>query len=148
MRNETVESEDLESAGMVVLTHTRLTRFLRSAQMSSLDTAVSLHRDALVLRPENHFKWSASLNGLALALVARFHHTQELRDIDEGILLYHEARILMPESPNRPELSMALLTRFCKTHQIIDLRDAFEYLVCLHAVNQEICLTEYILQAE
>jgi hypothetical protein len=133
---------------MVVLAHTRLTRFLRSAKISSLDTAVSLHRNALVLRPKNHLKRSASQNSLALALVARFHHAQELRDIDEGILLYHEAPILMPESTNRPELSMALLTRFCKTHQIIDLRDAFEYQVCLHAVNQEICLTEFILQAE
>ena len=139
MQNETVESEDQESAGTIILAHTRLTRFLRSTQISSLDTAVSLHRDALVLRPENHLKRSASLNCLASALVARFHHAQELRDLDEGILLHHEARILMPESPIRPELldylSMALLTRFCKTHQIKDLRDAFQYQVCVPSVN-------------
>jgi hypothetical protein len=121
--------EHQESAEIAALANSTLARFQKVAQISSLDTAVSRHREALNLRAEPHVERSSSLCNLAIALIARFHHTSLCEDLDEGISLCREALPLLHKAhPNRPHLlntlSAALLTRYDKTAQPEDLVDA------------------------
>jgi hypothetical protein len=73
------------------LADTVLANFNQSAQLSSLNTAVMVQREALLLRPIPHGLRTASLRGLAATLYARFRRTDDISNIDEVILLLNEA---------------------------------------------------------
>jgi hypothetical protein len=109
-----------------------LNEFHQAAQISSLNTAISIHRDALRLRGGAHIQRSASLNGLALALHARYYRRGQPQDQDEAISLLQESLVLHSEShSNRlallSNLSAALLTRFGRTGQLADIRDVVSF---------------------
>ena len=88
----------------------------RSIPLSSLDTCVAFHRDALHLLPALS---SECLLSLAVSLRLRFRHTSQLRDLDEAISLLVG---LIPSTPlNIPppgtlaNTSVAFLTKFVVT---------------------------------
>jgi len=93
------------------------TRTRQSFEISNLDTAISLLREAILLQPEHDVKRSASLSSLAVALLTRFNTTSQLQDLDEAISLFNEAL----ELPHEDRLDLlnnlcaALLTRFHAT---------------------------------
>ena len=127
-RNEH-NNDDQEAIEIAALANTILGQVYQPAQISGLDTVVTLHREALLLRPKPDVKRSSSLSSLAIALTTRFHHTSVLQDMDEAISLGREALILLPElHPDRSgllnTLSAMLLIRFDKTAQSLDMRDA------------------------
>lgn len=101
----------------------------QSFEISKLDTAVSLLRDALILQPRLDAQRSASLSGLAMALMTRFTLTSRLQDLDEAILLFSEALELPLE--NRPNfmtnLSAALLIKYHQTAQFQDFESAVHW---------------------
>jgi hypothetical protein len=106
-----------------------LSDFYCEAQISSLDTAISLHQNALHLRAAPHLQRSASLRSLGLAFAARFHRTGQLQDLHETISLLRQALAHLPiQHSDRlvllHGLVAALLTRFGKMKDIVDLRDA------------------------
>ena len=61
------------------------TRSGQSGQREDLDEAISLHREALGLRPAPHPHRSDSLNDLAAALDTRFGQSGQRDDLDEAI---------------------------------------------------------------
>lgn len=124
--SDSVASGDQEASEMTDLALATLTQFHQSAQVSSIQTAILLHRDALLLRPAPHIYRRDSLHMLADALVARFYHTGIIQDLDEAILLRQEALRLRPglhpdQLPLLINLSAVLVTRFTKTGQSLDL---------------------------
>jgi hypothetical protein len=102
-----------------------LAEFYQAVPLASLETAVSLHRDALRLRVEPQVERPVSQNGLALALIARFYRTGHIVDLDEAISLLREALVLVPDPDLnrvgiRNNLSAALLTRFGRNGDFLD----------------------------
>lgn len=127
--------QDQESSEIAALASSTLAQFHQSTQISSLDTAVSLHREALILRTKPHIERSQSLSSLAIALSLRFYQTSLLEDLDEAISLGHEALVLWPSESHTDRtrflssLSATLLIRFGSTAQLADMDDAVEMLV-------------------
>ena len=125
-----------ELEAVIHLSNTALSEFYKAASISSLDTAISLHRDALRIRTPPR---PASLAGLASALHSRFYRTGHVQDLDEAVSLCQEA-IANPSHPERStwlnNLSAVLLTRFGTTGQLFDLRDAIS--ISLDSERQEI----------
>ena len=78
-----MEVEGLSDA--TALAREILTEINRSMPLSSLDTCVAFHRDALHLVPALSSECSLSL---AASLMLRFCHTSQLRDLDEAISLF------------------------------------------------------------
>jgi hypothetical protein len=99
----------------------------KAASISSLDTAITLHRDALHIRTLPHASRPASLSSLASALYSRFYRTGQLQDLDEAVSIYRES-LTSSSHPGQlawlHSLSAALLVRFGKTGQLLDLQDA------------------------
>ncbi|THH15951.1 hypothetical protein EW146_g4607 [Bondarzewia mesenterica] len=62
----------------------------QAGQLSALENAIYLFREALALRPAPHPHRSESLNLLATALMTRFNWTRQIADLDEVIKLYNE----------------------------------------------------------
>ena len=126
-----------ELEAVIHLSNTALSEFYKAASISSLDTAISLHRDALRIQTPPHVSRPASLAGLASALHSRFYRTGHVQDLDEAVSLCQEA-IANPSHPERStwlnNLSAVLLTRFGTTGQLFDLRDA----ISLYSERQEI----------
>jgi tetratricopeptide (TPR) repeat protein len=84
-----------------------------------LAEVISLHREALNLRPGLHPDRSISLNNLASALLERFHKTNNLDDVNDAISLHREALHLRPNThPKRSRslnnLGIALRGQFRK----------------------------------
>jgi hypothetical protein len=114
---------------MIRVAHSNLSNFYREAQISSLDTAIFLHQNALRLRAAPHVQRSASLRGLGLALAARSRRTGQIQDLHEAISLLGQALALLfkPDSDRlglTHDLIATLLTRFGKMEDILDLRNA------------------------
>ena len=91
--------------------------FFKYRHPLDLDEAISLHREALLLRPASHPNRSASLNNLASSLRTRFEKRGAAIDLDEAISLHRQALILRPAPhPDRSgslnNLANALETRF------------------------------------
>jgi hypothetical protein len=112
---------------MIHLAHSNLSNFHREAQISSLDTAIFLHQNALHLRAAPHVQRSASLRGLGLAFAARSHRTGDIQDLHDAISLLGQALALLlkPDSDRLVllhDLIATLLTRFGKMKDILDLR--------------------------
>jgi len=72
------------------------TRFEQRGASNDLDEAISLHREALLLRPASHPDHSMSLNNLANALQTRFQQRGASNDLDGAISLHREALLLRP----------------------------------------------------
>jgi hypothetical protein len=129
------EGQELET--VIQLSNTALSEFHKAASISSLDTAISLHRDALRIRTPRHVSRPASLAGLASTLHSRFYRTGHVQDLDEAISLCQEA-IANPSHSKRTtwlnNLSAVHLTRFETTGHLFDLRDA----ISLYRERQEI----------
>jgi hypothetical protein len=124
---------DQQAKELTQLATSTLNEFHQAAPLASLETAISLHRDALRLCAVPHIERSVSLNGLALGLTARFYRTGHIVDLDDAISTFQEALNSVPASDRdrggiRRDLSAALLTRFGKTSEFPDL----EYAVSLH----------------
>jgi tetratricopeptide (TPR) repeat protein len=119
-------------------------RFSLSGQLKDLNDAISLHRDALKLRPAPHSRRSTSLNNLAVGLIKRFSMSGRGEDLDEAISFYRDALELSPiNHPDRHKalnnLAGALRTRFEQSGHLEDLdqaisihRDVLEQLPALH----------------
>ncbi|KAF8508157.1 hypothetical protein JB92DRAFT_2733340 [Gautieria morchelliformis] len=79
--------------------------------------AISLHREALELRPAPHPDRSSSLNNIAAALSTRFRQSGRQGDLEAAILLHREALELRPaphpgRSSSLNNIATALSTRF------------------------------------
>jgi hypothetical protein len=105
------------------------TCFKRRGASNDLDEAISLHREALLLRPAPHPDRSTSLNNLANALQTRFTQRGASNDLDEAISLHREALLLWPaphpdRSTSLNNLANALQTRFEQRGASNDLDEA------------------------
>lgn len=131
---------------MTTRANATLTQFSQYAQISSLDTAVSLHREALDLQGGSHADRPFFLGGLAKSLVMRFYRTNQLHDLDEAILLYHEAipiSYALAHSERlclHSNLTAALLARFQKTTQPPDLCDT----ISMHTQASILGISKYV----
>ena len=106
-----------------------MTQFQQGGHQSDLDEAISLHRQALELRPSPHPDQSSSLNNLAFALLTRFEQRGQQSDLDEAISLHRQAlKLQAPPHPNRSSslnnLANALSIRFEQGGQQTDLNEA------------------------
>jgi hypothetical protein len=114
------DNSESEVSELSELAKTTLANFNQSAQLSSLDTAVMLYRNALLLRPNPHPKQLVSLGGLAAALYAQFRRTDDMSSLDEAIsVLYGAVETCSASDTYREDLlrslSAAVTTRLGKT---------------------------------
>jgi hypothetical protein len=84
--------------------------------MEDMNKAISLHREALDLRPVGHPARSLSLSNLSKVIMTRFGLTGNLEDMNEAILLQNEALALRPHS--HPERSDSLLALRALPHRM------------------------------
>jgi hypothetical protein len=122
------DNSESEVSELSELAKTTLADFNQSAQLSSLDTAVMLYRNVLLLRPNPHPKQLVSLGGLAAALYAQFCRTDDMSSLDEAISVLYGAVETCSASDTYLEdllrsLSAAVTTRLGKTGQIMDLQE-------------------------
>ncbi|KIJ90397.1 hypothetical protein K443DRAFT_549293, partial [Laccaria amethystina LaAM-08-1] len=104
-------------------------RFERRGAPNDLDEAMSLHREALLLRPAPHPDRSTSLNNLANALRTCFERRGASDDLDAAMTLHREALLLRPAPhPHRSRplnnLAATLQTRFEHRGDSNDLDEA------------------------
>jgi len=85
-----------EQLSMTEIALGALSEFWQSAQLSSIESAVHLYREAIILRPPPNPKQSITLFGLAEVLIIRFYHKDMLQDLDEVILLLQDILHLQP----------------------------------------------------
>jgi hypothetical protein len=95
--------------------------------MSDLEEVISLHREAIELRPSPHPKRSFSLNNLAISLGYLYQCTRGIADLEEAILLDREGLELQPSPhPERSHslwnLSLSLLDMYEATSILSDLQ--------------------------
>ncbi|OCB87685.1 hypothetical protein A7U60_g5211 [Sanghuangporus baumii] len=105
------------------------TRYSRGGEVSDLETAILLSRDALEFCPEGHPDRSLLYYNLASFLLTRFNHSRRMEDLDEAISLHRTALELRPEGhPCRFEslnnLATSLSTRFLNAGRMEDLEEA------------------------
>ncbi|KAF8968449.1 hypothetical protein BDZ97DRAFT_2072848 [Flammula alnicola] len=105
------------------------TRFGQQGAANDLDEAISLHREALVLRPAPHPDRSQSLNNVGTILRTRFEQRGASNDLDEAISLHREALVLRPAphpncSGSLSSLANALGRRFVQRGAPNDLDEA------------------------
>ncbi|KAF8501303.1 CHAT domain-containing protein [Gautieria morchelliformis] len=106
-----------------------VTRFEQSGRHEDLEEAISLHREALELRPAPHPLRSDSLNNIANALSTRFEQSGRHEDLEEAISLHREALGLLPaphplRSNSLNNVATALKTRFGRFGRREDLEEA------------------------
>ncbi|PPQ86284.1 hypothetical protein CVT25_005505 [Psilocybe cyanescens] len=108
-------------------------QFNQHADQRDLDEAISLHKQALELRPAPHPERSMSLNNLAYALYTQFNRRGEQCDLDEAIPSLRQALELQPaphphQSMSLNNLALVLWTRFGQhgKQAIPSLRQALE----------------------
>ncbi|KAI5988748.1 hypothetical protein EDD15DRAFT_1357945 [Pisolithus albus] len=106
-------------------------RYEKEHNIDELNEAITLHRDALELRPAENEKGnrSRSLNELAVCLYRRYEKLGAVDDLEETIALGREALALRP--PGHPSrytslhnLGSSLWTRFKKQAEVCDLEEA------------------------
>jgi hypothetical protein len=120
--------------------------FLDEISLASLETAVTLHMDALRIRTTHKLDRTASFGGLASALYSRFYRTGQIEDLDKAISLYRESvgNALQPDRLGWLHgLCAALLTRFGKIGQFEDLRDAVAWYIGSSIPVKEIACDEW-----
>ncbi|THH16518.1 hypothetical protein EW146_g4137 [Bondarzewia mesenterica] len=136
-QKENVE-ENGECSDMINLALASINKYNHAASISSLNTSIFLHREALRPRPVPHAQRFALLTGLADALAARFRIAESVGDLDEAISFHGETLDLsLGFDPDQESLLLSLtgafLTRFNHAGQFRDLDDA---LVCMERVNE------------
>ncbi|RXW18552.1 hypothetical protein EST38_g7303 [Candolleomyces aberdarensis] len=94
--------------------------FDHSKSVSQLEEAISMHREALNLRPHPHPDRHWSLYNLGCALKALFDHSKSVSHIEEAISAHREALDLRPHPhPNRHRslyyLGLAFYSHFMET---------------------------------
>ncbi|KAI6108200.1 hypothetical protein F5141DRAFT_102763 [Pisolithus sp. B1] len=79
-------------------------RYLEEDEINDLNEAITLHREALELRPvENeHYHRSSSLSELGLCLSCRYDKLEVVDDLEEAISLRRAALELRPPGHPRP----------------------------------------------
>ncbi|KAJ2930645.1 hypothetical protein H1R20_g6447, partial [Candolleomyces eurysporus] len=97
--------------------------------LTDLDKAISLHREALQLRPSPHPDRSFSLDNLGHALLDRHWLTGTMADLEEAISVYRKALELRPlhhllRSDSLDNLGGVLLSRHKRTGSTADLKVA------------------------
>ncbi|KAI6016665.1 hypothetical protein BKA83DRAFT_14985 [Pisolithus microcarpus] len=110
-------------------------RFKKERQINDLNEAITLHRDALELRPVENEEGdrSDSLHQLAFCLWYRYHELGAVVDLEEAIALGREALALRPPGHPRRDsilnnLGVYLRTRFEKQAEVRDLEEAIQLL--------------------
>ncbi|KAG2143402.1 CHAT domain-containing protein [Suillus bovinus] len=106
-------------------------RFGHQWNPNDLDEAISLHGEALRLRPVGHKYRYESLDNLGSVLLDRFRTRGDIDDINRAISLLREALMLCPPGhPTRDttlhNLALALKTRYDKSHVSEDLKEAID----------------------
>ena len=114
---------------MINLALATMIEFCQAASISSIDSAIFLFRQAVDLRGPSDIKRSASMSGLANALISRSFHTRHFRDLDNAVstiqeCLQTQAASHLDQSPLLERLSAALVTRFILGGQSDDLTEA------------------------
>ncbi|KDR74898.1 hypothetical protein GALMADRAFT_566661 [Galerina marginata CBS 339.88] len=104
-------------------------RFKQQGAANDLDEAISMHREALLLRTAPHPDRSTSLNNLANTLQNRFKQQGATNDLDEAISLHRETLLLCPaphpdHSSSLNNLANSLQTRFEQWGTANDLDEA------------------------
>ncbi|KAF8966660.1 tetratricopeptide repeat-containing protein [Flammula alnicola] len=127
-RTNTSET-DAQGSILTCVAYALQIRFGQRGASNDFDEAISLHREALVLRPAPHPNRSASLNNLAIALQTHFGQWGASNDLDEAISLNRDALVLRPAPhPDRSQslnnLAIALRTRFGQWGASSDLDQA------------------------
>lgn len=118
-----------ELSAMINLALATMIEFCQAASISSIDSAIFLFRQAVDLRGPSDIKRSASMSGLANALISRSFHTRHFRDLDNAVstiqeCLQTQAASHLDQSPLLERLSAALVTRFILGGQSDDLTEA------------------------
>ncbi|KAI5982333.1 hypothetical protein EDD15DRAFT_150699 [Pisolithus albus] len=110
-------------------------RFKKEEEIDDLNEAITLHRDALELRPVENEKSdrSDSLSNLAFCLCRRYDKLGAVVDLEEAIALGREALELCPLGhPDRDtslhNLGFSLSLRFEKQAEVCDLEEAIQLL--------------------
>jgi hypothetical protein len=79
-----------------------VTRFHKRGDIDDITRAISLHRDALTLRPLGHSSRDTTLNNLALSLDTRYDKMHVSDDLNEAIDRYRESlRLAQLDDPER-----------------------------------------------
>jgi tetratricopeptide (TPR) repeat protein len=84
-------------------------RYQAEGQITLIDEAIVLERQALALRPPGHPKRAASCGNLAVALKTRYKHSGDAALLEEAIALEREALALWPSSSPKRALSCGSL---------------------------------------
>jgi len=124
-----VDLDNSEISKLSKLAKDALANFNQSTQLSGLDTAVCLHREALCLCHNQHPECIVSVGSLAAALYAWFHCTDDILNIDEAISLLSEVVAAYPEAymyltDYLSSLSIFLATRFDMNCKREDLQES------------------------
>ncbi|KAG1733304.1 CHAT domain-containing protein, partial [Suillus lakei] len=98
------------------------TRFDERNDIHDLDRAISLHREALTLRPPGDLDHDTTLHNLALALNTRYDELHVSDDLNEAIDMYRESlRVVRADDSERhltlSNLSSALCSRYMQTQK-------------------------------
>src|SRR5215472_9937073 len=97
--------------------HDMLTDFFQSVEISSIDTAIDVHRKALRLQTSSVPSRTLMLSAFAEALVIRYQIADETKYLDEAIGSLRKAlQLLPPPDPTRFRVMLhhcaCLLIRF------------------------------------
>jgi CHAT domain-containing protein len=105
------------------------TQFEQRGEISDLEEALTLERNALELLPQGHPDRARSLDNLARYLHARFHQLRTLSDLEEALALQRNVlEVLLQGHPDRAHslgnLASSLHTRFQQLRMLSDLEEA------------------------
>ncbi|KAI6001456.1 hypothetical protein EDD15DRAFT_2193060 [Pisolithus albus] len=110
-------------------------RFKKEREIDDLNGAITLHRDALKLRPTENEKChrSESLHQIAFCLWNRYEKLRAVDDLEEAITLEREALASCPSGHPRRDTSLyslgfLLRMRFMKQVEVCDLEEAIQLL--------------------
>jgi tetratricopeptide (TPR) repeat protein len=120
---------DDRAYGLNILAIQLISLFYHDGVASTIEEAISMHREALSLRPHPHPDRHYSLGLLGNALDSLFKHSQRVADIEEAVSMHREALSLRPHPhPYRPNsldgLENALDSLFGHNQRVADIDEA------------------------
>ncbi|KAI6012671.1 hypothetical protein F5J12DRAFT_912036 [Pisolithus orientalis] len=123
--------EDGRDVALYDLAYALCDRYDKDSEIEDLNEAITLHREALELRPVKNDKRSLSLNELAFCLSTRYEKQRGIDDLEESITLGRESLELRPPGhPSRDtslfNLAYRIRMRFVKQAATRDLEEAIE----------------------
>jgi tetratricopeptide (TPR) repeat protein len=127
MEQDMITMDDEEQLSMTEIALNGISEFQQAMQLSSIESAVQLHREALLLRPTPNPQQYLSLLGLAGALIMQCYCTEKLQHLDEAIALLQEV-LLLPSCPDLEfhcllSLCFCYCLKFSQTADPYDMRD-------------------------